>query len=436
MSSMTNKFYFFAKNKLQPIYRSLTGKGNLKTLRLMKKKFPELKINYFESGKKVFDWKVPNEWNIKNAYISDKFGNKIIDFKKNFLHVVGYSKRVNKIVNKKKLLELLIVNEKLPNAIPYVTAYYKKNFFGFCSSLNQKKNIIRNYKNTDNFKIFIDSNFNNKGKMHYGEFIIKGKSKDEILVSTYICHPQMANNELSGPIVSMSLMDYFYKKSKKKTLSKTLRFIFIPETIGSISYLSKHIEYLKKNVVAGYNLSCIGDERQHSCMLSRDKNSISDRALLETYKKLGIKPKIYSFLERGSDERQYNFPKVDLPISSIFRSKYADYNEYHTSLDDFNLVTPKGIKGGFNIAKSAIELILKSIYPKCKTICEPNMGKRGLYPLVSENKRNNELMNRMNFITYADGKLTLDEIAKEIKISPKKSLSIFNFLKKQDLIYN
>ena len=201
-----------------------------------------------------------------------------------------------------------------------------------------KKEIKKKYYDSDKFKVVIKSQFNKRGNLNYGELVIPGKSKQEILISTYICHPSMANNELSGPIVSMTLAQYFLKI---KNLKKTLRFIFIPETIGSISYLSKNLKKLKKNVIAGYNLSCIGDERMHSCMFSKYSNSISDKALRSAYKSLNINYKRHSFLKRGSDERQFNSPGIDLPIASIFRTKYAEYPEYHTSLDDFKLVTIK-----------------------------------------------------------------------------------------------
>ena len=235
----------------------------------------------------------------------------------------------------------------------------------------------------------------------------------------------MANNELSGPIVAMSLIKHF-KKFKK--LNKTIRFIFIPETIGSITYLSKNLNKLKSNVIGGYNLSCIGDERQHSCMLSKYENSPSDKALLEAYKKLKIKFKLYSFLKRGSDERQYNSPGIDLPITSIFRSKYGEYPEYHTSLDDFNLVTIKGVKGGFKVAKKAIEILLNNIIPKNKILCEPQMGKRGLYPNLSTKSGSKKSKIYMNFLQYADGKNDLKFIAKKIKInlrSAKKKIYFF-----------
>ena len=218
-----------------------------------------------------------------------------------------------------------------------------------------------------------------------GELLLKGNSKKEILISTYICHPSMANNELSGPIVSMSLINYFQRIKK---LNNTIRFLFIPETIGSIAYISLNFENLKKSVIGGYNLSCIGDDRQHSCMFTKYGNAPSDESIIAAYKKLKIKKyKVYSFLKRGSDERQFNSPGVDLKISSIFRTKYGEYPEYHTSLDNFNLVTLKGILGGYKVAKEAIKILQQKIIPRNKIICEPHMGKRGLYPTISKKEK-------------------------------------------------
>ena len=306
-------FYNLAKKDLYPICRSITGKGIVKSLKIIKKKFPQLKIFRIKSGTRVFDWKVPSEWNIKDAYIIDKYKRKIVDFKKNNLHVVNYSVPVSKKISKEKLLKKLHYLKNQKKAIPYVTSYYNKDW-GFCINYLQKKNIEKRYEKKDNFNVVINSSFNKTGYLNYGELILKGKSSQEILISTYLCHPSMANNELSGPIVSMGLINYF----RKQKLNKTLRFIFIPETIGSISYLSINLKHLQKNVIGGYNLSCIGDERQHSCMFSKYQNSPSDEAIIEAYKKLKIKNyKIYSFLKRGSDERQYNSPGVDLPIALI-----------------------------------------------------------------------------------------------------------------------
>ena len=425
-----NKYYNIAKTKLFPITRSLTGDGVKKTLNIIQKELPKLKIKKFKSGTKVFDWNIPEEWNVTDAYVIDKYNNRIIDFKKNNLHLVGYSIPIKKNITKKELFKNLYFLKNQPKAIPYITYYYKRRW-GFCISYNEYKILDKRYSLNDKFKVVINSNLNKKGNLNYGELILKGKSKKEILISTYICHPSMANNELSGPIVSMGLINYF----KNKKLNKTLRFVFIPETIGSISYLSKNLKYLKENVIGGYNLSCIGDERQHSCMFSKYQNSPSDEAVIEAYKLLKIKNyKVYPFLKRGSDERQYNSPGIDLKISSIFRTKYGEYPEYHTSLDNFNLVTLKGCVGGFNVARKSIEILLERIYPKCKIMCEPQMGKRGLYPTLSTKNENKLTRSYMDFLQYADGTNSLEKISNLIKLDLKSVKKIYQILFKNFLI--
>ncbi len=216
-----------------------------------------------------------------------------------------------------------------------------------------------------------------------------------------------------------------------------MRFIFIPETLGSIAYLSKNLINLKNNIIGGYNLTCIGDERKHSCMLTKYQNSPSDEAIIEAYKKLNIKDyKIHSFLKRGSDERQYNSPGVDLPISSIFRTKYGEYPEYHTSLDNFDIVTLKGITGGFKVAKKSIEILLENIYPKYKIICEPQMGKRGLYPTLSTKTEKQLTRSYMDFLQYSDGSNSLKKISNLINLDHKSVKKINLVLLKNGLIRN
>ena len=427
---MLKKYFNIAKNQLFPINRSLTGKGVVKTLNIIQKEFSKLKIKSIKSRSKVFDWTVPQEWNVKNAYVVDKNNVKIIDIEKNNLHLIGYSIPLKKTLTKKDLFKNLYFLKNQPTAIPYITSYYQKRW-GFCISYNQYKQFKKKYSSKDKFKVVINSTLKNNGKLNYGELVLKGKSKKEILVSTYVCHPSMANNELSGPIVSMGLIDYF----KKKKLNKTLRFIFIPETIGSIIYLKKNLKYLKENVIGGYNLSCIGDDRQHSCMFSKYKNSPSDEAVIEAYKKLKIKKyKIYPFLKRGSDERQYNSPGVDLKISSIFRTKYGEYPEYHTSLDNFKLVSLKGCKGGFDVAKKSIEVLLERIYPKYKVMCEPQMSKRGLYPTLSTKKEKRLTKSFMDFLQYADGTNSLEKISVLIDLNFKSVKKINSILFRNNLI--
>tara|TARA_Y100000590_G_scaffold61219_1_gene65393 strand:- start:3203 stop:4492 length:1290 start_codon:yes stop_codon:yes gene_type:complete len=424
------KYYYIGKQKLYPICRSITGNGVRKTLKIIKKEFPKLKIHSVPSGSKVFDWNIPPEWNIRDAYILDRDNKKIVDFKNNNLHLVGYSIPVNKFFSKKELFNHIHTLPKQPKAIPYITSYYKK-YWGFCISHTEKLQFEKKYKNSDKFKVVINSNLNSKGKLNYGELILKGKSKQEILISTYVCHPSMANDNLSGSIVSMCLINYF---SKLRNLEKTIRFIFIPETIGAITFLNKNLPYLKKNVIGGFNLSCVGDEKQHSCMFSKYENTPSDSAIVEAYNKLRIKFKRYSFLERGSDERQYNSPGIDLPIATIFRTKFGKQPEYHTSLDDFNYVTEKGINGAFNVAKEAINILNKKIIPKNKILCEPQMGKRSLRSTLSTKGIRKLSMDYMNFLQYADGKIDLRKISERIKLSYKNTFKIYNILTKYRLI--
>ena len=295
----------------------------------------------------------------------------------------------------------------------------------------KKLKFNKNYKNSDKFKVVIKSNLNSKGHLNYGELILNGKSKQEILISTCVCHPSMANNELSGPIVSMCLINHF---AKIKNLEKTIRFIFIPETIGSITFLNKNLPYLKANVVGGFNLSCVGDDKQHSCMFTKYENTPSDRAIVEAYNKLKIKFKRYPFLERGSDERQYNSPGIDLPIATIFRTKFGKNPEYHTSLDDFNIVTEKGIKGAFKVVKEAINILIKKIIPKNIILCEPQMGKRSLRSTLSTKIIKKSASDYTNFLQYADGKNDLKKISELIKLSYKDTFKVYNILAKYKLV--
>ncbi len=236
-----NKYYNLAKNILFPICRSITGNGIKKTLKIIKSQLPKLKIYQAKSGTKVFDWRVPPEWNIKDAYILDKNNIKIIDFKKNNLHLVSYSVPISKILKKNELLKRLHDYKKIPEAIPYVTSYYKK-YWGFCCSYNKKKQIIDSYSRDDKFKVVINSSLKKNGKLSYGQFLIPGKSKQEILISTYICHPSMANNELSGPTVAMALIKSFLKKK----IIKHLGFYLFLKLLDLLSLFTKILNILKK----------------------------------------------------------------------------------------------------------------------------------------------------------------------------------------------
>ena len=428
---MINKYYNIGKKILFPINRSITGYGIVKSLNIIKRIHPNLKINYFKSNTKVFDWTIPQEWNVKEAYVQDANKNKIIDFKKNNLHLVGYSRPIKRKITKKNLLKKIYVSRLYKDAIPYVTSYYKKDW-GFCTTEKHKNEINKKYSKNEKFKILIKSNFKKKnGKMPFGEFILPGKSKQEILISTYICHPSMANNELSGPILSMMLIEYF----KKIKLQKTLKFIFIPETIGSIAYINRNKNNLNK-IIGAFNLSCVGDDRNYSCMLSKFENSPSDNALITILKKNKINYKKYSFNERGSDERQFNWPGIDVPMTSFFRTKYNEFPEYHTSKDTFGkVVTKHGLRGSFKIMKQTISLLLKNKYPVTNVLCEPKMDKRGLYSYVSALGKNLKYQRKLiDFLMYSDGKNDINLISKKINLNKNLTLRLFKILLKERLI--
>jgi len=414
--------------------RSITGKDTLKTLNYFKKINNEFKIIKFKTGTKVFDWEIPLEWNVNDAYIEHiKTKKKFAEFKKNNLHLVGYSIPIKKILDL-KVLKKKIISHKIPNAIPYVTSYYKKDW-GFCLSKHQLNKLPRG-----KYKVNIDSQFK-KGYLNGSHAIIKGKVKTEILFSSYVCHPSMANNELSGPILLNAILKYL-KENYKKTYY-TYRFVLMPETIGSIAYISKNHKYLRKNVIAAFNLTCVGDGKSYSLVESKNGNTISDKALkCQIIKK--NKFKIYSFLQRGSDERQYCSPGVDIPMATFCRSKFGEYKEYHTSLDNLDLVKEKYLAESLKIFKNIINSFEMGIYPTATYKCEPMMSKRNLYPFISKvGNYSQNIKDRMNFIAYSDGRdifeislktgIKLEKLIEEYKILNETKVLKRKFEKKKNL---
>tara|TARA_B100000963_G_scaffold361671_1_gene398579 strand:- start:272 stop:1549 length:1278 start_codon:yes stop_codon:yes gene_type:complete len=401
-----NDIHKFA-SQLWPLNRSLTGEGLRETLKQISKHLPNLSIKSVKSGTKVFDWIVPPEWYVSEAYIIDPNGKKICDFTTNNLHLVGYSMPLNKKISLKELQKHLHSVPENRDAIPYVTSYYEKRW-GFCLTQNQRESLKEGeYKVVINSKIF-------SGKLNYGELILPGKVDKEIFISTYICHPSMANNELSGPTVTTYLAKWLKDLPNRYY---TYRIIFIPETIGSITYLSSNLKHLKNKVIAGFNVSCVGDERSYSYLPSRNGNTISDKVAKHVLKWIAPNYKCYSWLDRGSDERQYCAPGIDLPIASILRTKYGEYPEYHTSLDDLkNVVTPKGLNGGYWALRKALELLDKNKNYKNNILCEPQLVKRGFYPKVSSKKSEDDLRVIKNFLSFCDGEHTLLDIAEKINL--------------------
>ena len=410
---------------LFPICRSITGSGIKKSLKYLENIIPEFKRLRYKSGTKVFDWTIPNEWNISDAYVLDIDKNKkIIDFKKNNLHVLNFSTPIDRILSKKELEKNLYSLPKQPKLIPYVTSYYKKNW-GFCLSENDRSKLKNKY-----YKVVIKSQ-HKKGYLDLTHALFPGEKKDEIFFSSYLCHPSMANNELSGPALIIKIADYV-KKLKKRNFS--YRFVILPETIGSISYIYKYKSILKKNVKCGFNLSCVGDNKEYSHIESRLGDTLADQALNAAF--IGLKEvKRYSYLYRGSDERQYCSPGIDLPLCGFSRTKYGEYKEYHTSGDNLDFISREGLENSFKIFKQIIDCFEDCYYPKTKTMCEPHLSKHGLYSFVSiksAKKRNITL----DLLSYSDGNHNIFKIAQLTNLPLNELYQEFLKLSSKKLIEN
>lgn len=413
--------------KLFPICRSLTGEGVRQTLEIINsylgRKNMKLDIHEVPSGTQAFDWTVPKEWKIKEAYIEDETGIHIIDIKENNLHVMGYSTPVDMWVSLEELKEHIFVQDDQPDAIPYVTSYYKE-CYGFCMSKNQLDSLP-----DGKYHMYIDSELFN-GSLTYADAVIKGETDEEILVSSYTCHPSMADNECSGPALLAALMLYVGSLEHRRY---TYRFLLNPETIGSLVYLSKNYKYLQEKLVAGIVLSCVGDDRDYSIIESRYANTIADKALKNILSSQR-KHSVYSFLERGSDERQYNAPGIDLPVVGFCRSKYGEYPEYHTSLDSMGLISPSGLQGSYEVMTQWIQAMEYNKKYEVTVLGEPQLGKRGLYPTISKKDAYDDILAMRDFIAYADGKNDLFDISNIIGVSVDILIPIIRKLKDNDLI--
>lgn len=409
---------------LFPICRSITGNGVRETLAYFQKHLPDLTVHEVPSGTQSFDWTVPDEWNIRGAWIADEAGNRVVDFANNNLHVVAYSIPVDEWLTLEELQPHLHSLPEQPDAIPYITSYYVKRW-GFCLSHKDREKL-----RPGRYHVVVDSTLA-PGSLTYGELILPGKEEDEILLSTYICHPSMANNELSGPVVTAALGSWLASNPERRF---TYRILFLPETIGAIVYLSRHLEEMKRNTIAGIVATCIGDDRGYSLLMSREANTLADKAARLVMKHHAPDYVEYSYLDRGSDERQFCWPGVDLPVVSLMRSGYNGYSEYHTSLDDLTLISPSGLAGGYSAIQRVIGLLEHNRVYKVTTLCEPQLGKRGFYPTLGSRDVVHSVRSVSNVLAYADGTRDLVDIATHIGISAEEAVEIAEKLRAAGLL--
>ena len=410
--------------RLFPICRSITGNGFRQSLEMIREILPEIQVFEIPSGTAVYDWTIPKEWNIRGGWIKNLQGETIIDFNDCNLHVMGYSVPVHQTISREELLDHIYTQPEQPEWIPYVTSYYKERW-GFCMSERQKQAL------TDaEYEVCIDSTLED-GSLTYGELVLPGETDDEIFFSTYLCHPSMANNELSGPCVQTEIIKYLKSLSHRRY---TYRFVFIPETIGSITYLSRNLEVLQQHVKAGFVVSCVGDNRTYSMVSTKYEDTLADRILNNVLKFHYPDYLRYSFMKRASDERQYGSAGVNLPVCAFCRSKYHEYPEYHTSADNMDLISPEGLSGAYEVLVKVINALENNYFYQMQCKCEPQLGKRGLYPTVSQKGTKGDARYMQDFIAYADGRNDLIGISNILDIPVDKLIPIKDQLMEHHLL--
>lgn len=387
-------------SELFPICRSITGNGFRETLKIIKQHIP-LQIHEVPTGTQVFDWTVPKEWNIRGAYIKNAKGERIIDFQDSNLHVVNYSIPIHKTISFQELKPHLFTLPDHPDWIPYRTSYYKEDW-GFCLSHNQ----YLQFQDED-YEICIDSSLQ-PGHLTYGEYFIPGKCSDEVLISCHACHPSLGNDNLSGIAIATFLAKQICQLSPRYSY----RFLFIPGTIGSITWLALN-EAKVNQVKHGLVLTCLGDPGHLTYKKSRRGDAEIDKVVAYVLKNFANQHEIIDFFPYGYDERQYCSPGFNLAVGCFMRSPHGTFPEYHTSADNLSFIQPEYLADSFYKCLLSIHTLDNNrAYLNQNPKCEPQLGKRGLYQMMGGQKDSG--VNQMTLLwvlNLSDGDHTLLEIA-------------------------
>lgn len=409
--------------ELYPICRSITGNGVRLTLEIINRHIP-LQLNDIPSGKTAFDWTVPKEWNITDAWIKTKSGEKIVDFQKSNLHVLNYSIPVHKTVTLEELKTHLFTLPDHPDWIPYRTSYYNENW-GFCIPHRLYEEL-----NDEYYEVFIDSTLT-EGYLTYGEYLIKGKISDEVLISCHICHPSLCNDNLAGIAMATVLARHL----SSQQMRYSYRFLFIPGTIGSIVWLSIN-ESQTRFIRHGLVVACVGDSGHFHYKKSRRENAEIDRIAENVLRHSGFKYELIDFFPFGYDERQYCSPGFNLPVGCLMRTPHGEYPEYHTSADNLDLVKPQFIQESYENYLSIIQCLeANEVYINQLPKCEPQLGKRGLYNAIGGNYDSNSVqMATLWVLNLSDGNHSLLNISEKSGIDFQLISHVADNLKAKGLL--
>ena len=391
--------------KLYPICRSITGNGIRKTLDLIGEEIP-LKMFNVPTGTQVFDWSVPKEWNIRDAYIKDASGKRVVDFHQSNLHVLNYSTPVHSTMQLSELKPHLFTIPEHPSWIPYKTSYYKENW-GFCISHDQLSQLKEGQ-----YEVCVDSTLED-GFLTYGECLVPGETTDEILISCHACHPSLANDNLSG----LAVATFAARQLLSSRRRYSYRFLFIPGTIGAITWLAQNRENAKR-IRHGLVLTCVGDRSSFHYKRSRQGDAEIDRAVAHVLKHSDPSAKILPFSPYGYDERQYCSPGFNLAVGCLMRSVWGTFPEYHTSADNLDFLSPDSLAGSLSVCTSVFDLLENNWrYRNLAPFCEPQLGKRGLYHSTGGSAPDQEIEARLWVLNLSDGTHSLLDIAEQSGIA-------------------